>query len=204
MVVYDVKAGKVIAKIALPINGEFMQIQPRTDKLYIPNREGLLIVDTKTDKLIGNMPITGAPTGAAFGKNSEVWLGENGDGSITVVNGKKDEVVKVIQTAGKGSSRIAVSPDGKWAADTHNTTEDVMLIDTAKKEVVGTVNVGKGPSLPVFSPDSSKLYVMTAGGPCTAGCPGNVVVVDVAQMKSTATYKVANDAFAVLVRSPVK
>ena len=70
-----------------------------------------------------------------------------------------------------------------------------------KKEVMGTVNVGKvvrlaaGLMFPPW-PDSSKLYVMTAGGPCTEGCPGNVVVVDVAKMKMTsAGYKVANGRF---------
>ena len=201
VVVYDLQADKVLTKIPLPINGEFMQVQPGTDKLYIPNRQGLLVVDTKTDKLIANLPLAGAPTGGDSSKNGEVWLSENGDGSVTVLDSRKDEVLKVIQTPGKGASRIAVSPDGKWTAAAHETSEDVVLIDTAKKEAAGTVHVGKGPSVPVFSPDSATLYVATAGGPCSEGCPGNVVVVNVAQMKSTATYKVGNDAFVVLVRS---
>ena len=204
LVVYDLKAGKVLTKIALPVNGEFMAVQPGTDKLYIPNRQGLLVVDTKTDKLLKTISLPGSPTGADFAKNGDVWLSENGDGSITVLDSKKDEVIQVIPTGGKGAGRMAVSPDGKLAAATHDTTEDVMLIDTVKKEVVGTVNVGKGPSVPIFSPDSNRLYVITAGGPCSEGCPGNVVVVDAALKKVIGRYKVANDAFAVVLRTGAK
>jgi YVTN family beta-propeller protein len=200
LVVYDVKAGKVLTKVPVPVNGEFMAVQPGTDKLYIPNRQGLLVVDTKTNKVVANLAIPNAPTGAAFGKNGEVWLSENGDGSVTVVDGKKDVVVKTIQTGGKGNSRIDVSPDGKWAAAAHDGSDDVAIIDTASREVVATVPVGVGYNLPIFSPDSKKLFVATGGGPCSQACPGHVVVLDVAEKKVIASYPVADDAFAMIVR----
>jgi DNA-binding beta-propeller fold protein YncE len=199
VVVYDLKAGKALKKIDLVASGEFMKVQPRTGKLFVPTREGLVVIDTKTDEIVKTIPIKGNPTGADFTRGGEVWTSENSDGTVTIIDGKTDEILKTIQTDGQGSGRMAVSADGKWAAATHEKTEDVILFDVAKKEMAATIKTGKGASLPVFSPDSSKLYVMTAGGPCSEGCPGNVVVIDVKDAKLSARYKVADDAFAVVV-----
>jgi DNA-binding beta-propeller fold protein YncE len=202
VVVYDLKGGKALSKIDLPASGEFQRIQPGKDRLFVPTREGLVVIDTKSEKIAATVPIKGNPVGVDFTRGGEIWTSENGDGTVTVVDGRTYQIVKTLQTEGKGAGRMAVSADGKWAAATHETTEDVILFDIAKKEIAGTVAIGKGASLPVFSPDSTKLYVMTAGGPCTEGCPGNVVVIDPREAKLTARYKVADDAFAVVVRFP--
>ncbi len=199
VVVYDTRAGKTLKKIDLPASGEFMRVQPETGRLFVPTREGLVVIDTKTDEIEKTIPIPGNPVGVDFGRRGEIWTSENGDGTVTVINDKL-EPVKTIQTEGKGAGRMALSSDGKWAAATHEGTEDVVLFDVAKREAAATINVGKGASLPVFSPDSARLYVMTAGGPCSEGCPGNVVVIDVKNAKLLTHYKVADDAFAAVIR----
>ena len=86
-----------------------------------------------------------------------------------------------------------MSLDGRYAASTHSETGDVAIIDTRTKEVVGTVPIG-GMSYPLFSPDSSKLYVMNS-------CPdGGVTVVDVKTMKVEARYKVGVSPFGGAIR----
>jgi YVTN family beta-propeller protein len=191
VVVYDVKAGKVLKKIDLVLQGgHYLQIQPGTDKLYYPHRNDnrVVVVDTKTDRIVKIIPVEGGPVGVAFAPNGEVWFHEDGDGSVTVANSKTDEVVKVIQTGGKGAGRVAVSPDGRFAASTHSTSEDVAIIDAASKAVVATVKIGRGPGFPIFSPDSSKLYVMLSA-------MGDVAVVDLKSMNVTARHKVGKDPF---------
>ena len=79
----------------------------------------------------------------------------------------------MIPTGGTGAGRIAVSPDGKFAASTHSGSGDVALIDIATRKVAASVPLGKGPGFPLFSPDSTKLYVMNSG-------EGDVAVIDVA------------------------
>jgi YVTN family beta-propeller protein len=196
VVVYDVKAKKVIKKIDLLLNGgHYLAIQPGTDKLYYPHRndDRVVVVDTKTDRILKVIPVKGGPVGVAFRPNGEVWLHEDGDGSVTVVDSKTDEVVAVIPTGGTGAGRIAVSPDGSMAASTHSGSGDVALIDTASRKVVASVPLGKGPGFPLFSPDSSTLYVMNAG-------QGDVAVVDVAARKVTASHKVGVNPFGGAVR----
>jgi YVTN family beta-propeller protein len=191
LVVYDVKAGRVLKKIdLLLVGGHYLQIQPGTDKLYYPHRNDnrVVVVDTRTDRIVKIIPVAGGPVGVAFAPNGEVWFHEDGDGSVTVADSKTDEVIKVIPTGGKGAGRMAVSSDGRFAASTHSDSEDVAIIDAAKKTVMSTVKIGKGPGFPVFSPDNTKLYVFESG-------MGDVVVVDLQTMSVAARHKVGTDPF---------
>jgi YVTN family beta-propeller protein len=191
VVVYDVKAGRVLKKIDLLLEGgHYLQIQPGTDKLYYPHRTDnrVVVIDTKTDRVTRIIPVAGGPVGVAFAPNGEVWFHEDGDGSVTVVDSKTDEVTKVIQTGGKGAGRMAVSPDGRYAASPHSTSEDVAIIDATSKTLLSTVKIGRGPGFPMFSPDSTKLYVMESGA-------GDLVVIDLKTMAVAARYKVGVDPF---------
>lgn len=191
VVVYDVKAGSVIKKIDLLLRGgHYLQVQPRTDKLYYPHRNDnrVVVIDTKTDRIVKIIPVEGGPVGVAFAPNGEVWFHEDGDGSVTVADSRTDEVIKVIQTGGKGAGRMAVSGDGRFAASTHSDSQDVAIIDAAAKTVVATVKIGKGPGFPMFSPDNTRLYVMESG-------MGDVVVVDLKTLDVAARYKVGTDPF---------
>jgi YVTN family beta-propeller protein len=200
VVVYDLKAGKVLKKIdVLLTGGHYFAMQPNTGKLYYPHKEDnrVVVIDTKTDKVVKLIPVTGGPRGVAFSPNGEVWFHSDSDGSVTVVDSKTDEVVKKIPTEGKGIGRIAVSPDGRYAASTHDQTLDVSVVDTQTKTVVKNIRVatGTGPSTaslkimyPLFSPDSSKLYVMNPSD-------GDVSVIDVKDWKIIARHKVLPNTF---------
>lgn len=197
VIVYDVKAGKVLKKIELLLEGgHYLQVQPGTDKLYYPHRTDnrVVVIDTKTDRIVKIIPVAGGPVGVAFAPNGEVWLHEDGDGSVTVVDSKKDEVVKIIRTGGKGAGRMAVSPDGRYAASPHSDSQDVAIIDAVNKTVLSTVKIGKGPGFPLFSPDSTKLYVLESG-------MGDVVVIDLKALSVVARYKLGVDPFGGGVRT---
>jgi YVTN family beta-propeller protein len=191
VVVIDVKSRKVARKIDLLLaGGHYLAIQPGTGKLYYPHRDDdrVVVLDTKTERILKVVPVKGGPVGVAFRPNGEVWLHEDGDGSVTVMDSKTDTVLQVIPTGGKGAGRIAVSPDGRFAASTHGGTQDVAIIDTDKRTVVASVPVGAGPGFPLFSPDSTKLYVMNSRS-------GDVAVIDVATRTVTARHKVGTDPF---------
>lgn len=191
VVVIDARAGTVMKKIDLLLQGgHYLAIQPGTGKLYYPHRDDnrVVVVDTKTDRVVKIVPVEGGPVGVAFRPGGEVWVHEDGDGSVTVIDGATDAVVATIDTGGKGAGRIAVSPDGRFAASTHGGTQDVAIIDTATRAVVATVPLGRGPGFPLFSPDSTKLYVMNSGS-------GDVAVIDMKTHAIVARHKVGTDPF---------
>lgn len=191
IVVYDTRAKRVIRKIDVVLaGGHFLAIQPGTDKLYYPMRDDhrVLVIDTKTDAITKVIPVAGGPVGVGFAPNGDVWIHNDGDGTVHVIDSKRDTVTKVLRDLGKGAGRMAVSPDGKWAASTHGTTEDVALIDATTKTLAATIKIGRGPGFPLFSPDGAKLYIMNVGA-------GDVCVIDTRTMTLTARYKVGVNPF---------
>ncbi len=73
VVVYDVKSGRVLKKIDLLLRGgHYLQIQPATDKLYYPHRTDnrVVVIDTKTDRIVKIVPVEGGPVGVVVGGRS--------------------------------------------------------------------------------------------------------------------------------------
>jgi len=191
IVVYDTRAKKVLRKIDVVLRGgHFLAIQPGTDKLYYPMREDnrVLVIDTKTDAITKIIPVPGGPVGVGFAPNGDVWIHNDGDGAVSIIDSKKDSVVAVLKNLGQGAGRMAVSPDGKWAASTHGTSQDVALINAGTREVAATIKIGRGPAFPPFSPDGTKLYVMNVG-------EGDVAVIDTKTMAVAARHKVGTNPF---------
>jgi YVTN family beta-propeller protein len=191
IVVIDTATNTVLKKIDVVLQGgHFLAIQPGTGKLYYPMREDhrVLVIDTRTDAITKVIPIPGGPVGVGFAPNGEVWIHNDGDGTVHVIDSAKDEVVKTLQGLGKGAGRMAVSADGRWAASTHGGTQDVALIDARTKAVAATIPLGRGPGFPVFSPDGAKLYVMNSGA-------GDVAVIDTATKAVVARHKVGVNPF---------
>ena len=176
--VYDVQAGRVTKKIDTVVPGNYLQVQPGTDKLYFPTRDDrVLVIDTKTDRVIRVIRVQGAPNGVDFAPNGEVWVNANRDGTVSVIDSSIDQVVKVIQTNGKGTGRIAVSPNGRLVAATFGVSGDVRVIDAASRAVMAVLPVSTGgQGFPLFSPDSSTLFMMNEG-------PGELSVYDMKTMK---------------------
>lgn len=185
IVVIDTATNRVIKKIDVMLRGgHFLAIQPKTDTLYYPMREDhrVLVIDTKTDTVTAIIPIEGGPVGVGFAPNGEVWIHNDGDGAVHVIDSATNAVVRTLKGLGQGAGRMAVSADGRFAASTHGGSEDVALIDAATKTVLATIPVGKGPGFPIFSPDGSRLYVMNYG-------MGDIAVIDTATKAVVARHK---------------
>jgi YVTN family beta-propeller protein len=205
VVVYDLQSGRVLKKLDLLLTGgHYFAMQPKTGKLYYPHKEDdrIIVIDTHADKVVKIIPVKGGPRGVDFAPNGEVWLHQDTDGTVAVVDSKTDTLTAVIPTGGEGIGRIAVSPDGRYAVSTRQETRDVAVIDTATKKVVANVRVGSGTGpttaalrimFPLFSPDSSKLYVMNPSD-------SDVVVIDVTSLKIIARHKVLPNTFGGVVR----
>jgi YVTN family beta-propeller protein len=161
VVAVDLKSGKT-SKIDTTVAGNYLWVQPRTNKLYFPTRDNqVVVIDTRTDKVLRTIPVQGQPNGVDFSPNGDVWINGDRDGSITVIDSKTDTIVKVLQPRSKGPGRIAASPDGRFVAATHG--PDVSIVDVATREIVAELRFSPndtGHGFPLFSPDSRTLHVM--------------------------------------------
>ncbi len=164
IVVYDV-AAKTIKKIDTVIAGNHLGIHPLNGKLYFPTRDDrVVVIDTETDRILRIIRLHAGsrPNGVDFGgPNDEVWVNGDGDGSVTVIDSRTDEVIEVIEPRVSGAGRTAVSPDGRFAAAAQG--HEVSVIDTRTKEILASLRISPddtGHGFPVFSPDSNTLHVM--------------------------------------------
>src|SRR5688500_11219676 len=124
IVVIDGKTGNVIKKLDVMLEGgHFLAIDQRTNKLYYPfrNDNRVVVIDTSTDQVTKIIEVAGGPVGVAFTPNGEAWIHSDNDGSVTVIDMSADSVIARIENTGTGAGRIAVSPNGRWAASTHGT-----------------------------------------------------------------------------------
>jgi YVTN family beta-propeller protein len=185
IVVIDTATNTVLKKIDVVLKGgHFLAMQPRTGKLYYPMREDhrVLVLDTATDTIVKIIPIEGGPVGVGFAPNGEVWIHNDHDGAVHIIDSRTDTVVHTMKNLGTGAGRMAVSADGRFAASTHGGTEDVALIDARARTVLARIPLGKGPAFPIFSPDGGKLYVMSYG-------TGDLAVIDTATRRVVARHK---------------
>jgi len=162
VVAVDLKSGKT-TKIDTTSAGNYLWVQPKTNKLYFPTRDNkVVVIDTNTDKVLRSIPVQGQPNGVDFSPNGDVWVNGDRDGSITIIDSKTDTVAKVLQPRSKGPGRVAASPDGRFVAATQG--PDVSIVDVATRDIVAQLKFSPtdtGHGFPVFSPDSNTLHVMS-------------------------------------------
>jgi YVTN family beta-propeller protein len=163
-------------KIPLPgKDGQYMLVHGPSNKLYYAFRKDnqVAVIDTKTDKVLKIIPVKGGPTDVTFFFGGEAWV-TAADGSISIIDTNKDEVVKTIETGGKGDGRIAVAPDQRFIAATHEGSGTVSILQPVTKEVVATLNIGAGPMSPAFAPNGGGVYRGYGAGENSATYPFTV------------------------------
>lgn len=98
----------------------------------------------------------GAP--AALGRDA--YVGNEGDGTVSVLDLASGETVGGPIAAEAGSGALAITPDGKKAYVANHEADNVTVIDTASNTTLGgPIEVGDGPRGVAVSPDGSRVYV---------------------------------------------
>lgn len=88
-----------------------------------------------------------------------------GDGKVVVIDPIKDDIIRVIETGGKGGTLGSISKDGRYLYVANNApgNRTVSVIDATKLELVKNVETGNRPKHPVVSPDGSFVAVNHSG-----------------------------------------
>ncbi|MCS6999056.1 MAG: cytochrome D1 domain-containing protein [Aquificaceae bacterium] len=88
-----------------------------------------------------------------------------GDGKVAVIDPSKDEVIKVIETGGRGGTLGSISKDGRFLYVANNAPDNrtLSIIDAQKLELVRNLETGNRPKHPVVSPDGALVAVNHSG-----------------------------------------
>ncbi|MFN3472100.1 MAG: cytochrome D1 domain-containing protein [Aquificaceae bacterium] len=88
-----------------------------------------------------------------------------GDGKVAVIDPLKDEIIRVIETGGKGGTLGSISKDGKFLYVANNApgNRTVSVIDARRLELIKNIETGSRPKHPVVSPDGGLVAVNHSG-----------------------------------------
>ena len=109
----------------------------------------------------------------------ELWAANSQDGTISIIDIAKKEVVQTLDANVRGANRLKFTPDGKLAFVSTLGGSDVTVLDTATRKVVKHIPVGHGAAGIQMQSDGSRAFVA-----CT---PDNyVAVIDLKSLAVTA------------------
>jgi len=143
-----------------------IQVDPRTGRLVVTveNPDGLLLVDPKERKVVRKYDTKGgAPHMVTLGARGEwAYVSNTSTHTAAAVHLESGEV-KLIPTDARPQGGV-ISLDGKLLYLTNSDGNSIAIIDTEKKERVGTIQTGKGPGRIALTPDGAQLvYNLQAG-----------------------------------------
>lgn len=161
--VIDTAANAVIATVELA--GEFpggLAVSPDGTRVYVSmgDRHGVLVIDTTTNAVVGEIETGGFPLGIAMSPDgTRVYVG--GDETVSAIDVASNTVVGSF-AVGDGPHHFAVSPDGRFVYVGRSRSHLVSVIDTQTGTVSTLPNVGSYPYGVAISPDGTTLYVITS------------------------------------------
>lgn len=88
----------------------------------------------------------------------EVWVGQNGDGKISIIDPATDQVKETI-TVGKVPIRVKFTPDGKYVLVSDASSGELVVVDAATRKEVKRAAVGGVPVGILVQPDGKRAYV---------------------------------------------
>lgn len=88
----------------------------------------------------------------------EVWVGQNGDGKISIIDPATDQVKESI-SVGKVPIRVKFTPDGKYVLVSDASSGELVVVDAATRKELKRAAVGGVPVGILVQPDGKRAYV---------------------------------------------
>jgi YVTN family beta-propeller protein len=89
----------------------------------------------------------------------EAWVGNAGDGTISVINIAEKKVVATLHADVPTANRLKFTPDGKRVLVSMMKGSDLVILDTTTRNVLKRIPVGHGGAGILIQPDGRRAYV---------------------------------------------
>jgi YVTN family beta-propeller protein len=198
----DVGAGTVKKKTPLGAGPQAIAVAPGGKTVYIANHgsDEVTAVDAKAVTVSGRIDAGSRPQTVLLAPGGDkIFVIDEGLPTVTVVDAKKNTfkeqfvITGLPKTPAPALQSAVLAPNGKLIYITTGAGRSVLIVDPAKKTLVGTIDaVGAFPRGIAISPDGKKLY--TANGPSN-----DVSIIDVASKKVEAHVAVPGAPWAIVV-----
>ncbi|HEX6588170.1 MAG TPA: hypothetical protein VF039_04030 [Longimicrobiales bacterium] len=120
-------------------------------------------LDLVNRRTVRSIPVPTQPEGVAVTPDgSEVWVGSNATGAVTVISTESWSVIATLNET-RFPYRLTASPDGRRMAIVDGMGGKLVIADVASHAVVGTIAL-PDPRGVAIAPDSRSAWVTLAGG----------------------------------------
>ena len=173
---FDIITDTFVGKASAGNASANVVISPDGSKAYVtnwditnPNGRAVQVIDTATLTKIQQINVGLAPHGISFSHDGKlIYVTNYFSDSISILNAADNsEIARVLLAPDVNPVRsskyqplqVALTPDDKFVYVTCYASEEVRVIDTAAKNVVATIRVGKSPFLLDVTPNGQFVYV---------------------------------------------
>ena len=169
-------------------------VTPDGKKVFLANRDinGVSIIDTATNTVIGTIPVGANPLGVAITPDGKkVYVANRYSNNISVIDTGTNKVIASVK-AGLGPSGVTVNQAGTKLYVTNCEDGTISVIDTNSDTIAATLPAGKWPMGVAVSPDGTKVYVANEGS-------NNVSIIDTATETVINTVRVGRSPYGIAV-----
>ena len=155
--VIDIASRKVVTTIKIcvgPVNVAFA-----AGRAFAACGDGYMaVIDTTTLTVLKTEAIGFAPHEIIAGPHGHLWAANRGSNDLSEIDPAKGTLISR-HPAGPFAYDVAFSPNGKYAFVTSKTWSAVSVLSTEEFQILGSIKVGKDPSLLAMASDGKRLYV---------------------------------------------
>lgn len=127
---------------------DYLSVDSAGHRLYISRGTHMVVVDTRTNEIVGDIPDTPGVHGAVVARRHGVGFTSNGrDNSVTEFDLKTLKAIKKI-TVGTGPDAIIYDPATDRVFTFNGRSGDATAIDAATGNVAGTIKLDGRPEFP--------------------------------------------------------
>ena len=179
--VVDVKLLKVLDNIKMGTSADAIDYDPVYGLVLVSLDSKILgVIDEKTRKETGKMPLPGKPELRAIDKQGQVFQAINDKDEVLLIDPVARSVVKTYKGCDiKSPTGVAFDPDQQRlfvANAIPRTANEVSVIDVLVDRCLGTIDVDHSPDQVAFNSHLHHVYVANAGS-------NNVTVIDTVNLK---------------------
>ena len=186
VVVYDLAANAIKARLAVGESPEGMDISPVGDELAVCLEEehAVAFVNLNTLKIDHKIKTSGRnPEHCLYSPDKKFLFASNEEtNDVDVIDLTNKKSIALIKTGGHPRG-MGFLKDGKTLYVAKETANQVDVIDASTKKIISTIPVGARSNGVAISPDSTKVYISNGGD-------GTVSVIETTSNKVVATISV--------------
>ena len=163
---------------------DYLSVDPAAHRLYVSHATHVVVIDTQSNKVVGDIPDT--PGVHGFAAVPEIGKGFSSNGrenKVSVVDLKSLKLIQKIDT-GENPDWIIYEPSKKEVYTMNGRGKSSTVIDTTSGKVVATIPLEGKPETAMADSKAGKIYVNMED-------LNSVKVIDIATHKVTATWPAA-------------